>query len=73
MAEWLSEEREVELIDMWQASSVLYEVISKEYSNRNKRMVALMHIAVLPCRPTICPSAFSHVFVAAGVADDAMQ
>ena len=40
--ECLSEEREVELNDMWQASSVLYEVISKEYSNRNKRMVALM-------------------------------
>ena len=42
MAERLSEEREVELIDMWQVSSVLYKVISKEYSSRNKRMVALM-------------------------------
>ena len=32
MAEWLSEEREVELIDMWQARPVLYKVISKEHS-----------------------------------------
>ena len=28
MAEWLSEEREVELIDMWQARTVLYKLIS---------------------------------------------
>ena len=41
MADWLTEEREAELIDMWQARPVLYEVISKGYSNRNKRMVAL--------------------------------
>ena len=36
MAEWLSEEREVELIDMWQARPVLYKVISniiKEWSH----------------------------------------
>ena len=31
MAKCLSEEREVELIDMWQARPVLYEVISKEH------------------------------------------
>ena len=30
---------------MWQARPVLYEVISKGYSNRNKRMVALTEIA----------------------------
>ena len=45
MADWLTEEREVELIDMWQARPVLYEVISQGYSNRNTRMVALMEIA----------------------------
>ena len=45
MADWLTEEREVELIDMWQARPVLYEEISKGYSNRNKRMVALNKIA----------------------------
>ena len=39
MAEWLSEEHEVKLIVMWQAQPELYEVISKEYSNRNKRML----------------------------------
>ena len=42
MAEWLSEEREVELIDMWQARPVLYEVISKEHSYRNKRILVVL-------------------------------
>ena len=32
LAEWLSEEREVKLIVMWQAQSELYEVINNEYS-----------------------------------------
>ena len=41
----MTEEREVELIDMWQARPVLYEVISKGYSNRNMMMVALTGIA----------------------------
>ena len=41
MAEWLSEEREVKLIVMWQAQPVLYEVISKEYANRIKRMLVV--------------------------------
>ena len=45
MADWLTEEREAELIDMWQARPVLYEVISKGYCNRNMRMVALTEIA----------------------------
>ena len=45
MADWLTEEREAELIDMWQSRPVLYEVISKGYSNRNMRMVALTEIA----------------------------
>ena len=40
-----TEERDAELIDMWQARPVLYEVISKGYSNRNMRMVALTEIA----------------------------
>ena len=31
MAKCLSEEREGELIDMWQARPVLYEAISKEH------------------------------------------
>ena len=45
MADCLTEEREAELIDMWQARPILYEVISKGYSNRNMRMVALTEIA----------------------------
>ena len=45
MADWLTEEREAELIDMRQARPVLYEVISKGYSNRNMGMVALTEIA----------------------------
>ena len=43
--DWLTEEREADLIDMWQARPVLYEVVSKGYSNRNLRMVALTEIA----------------------------
>ena len=49
MAEWLSEEREVKLIDMCQARPALYEVISKEHSNRNKRM-----LVVLACNMWLC-------------------
>ncbi len=68
MAEWLSEEREVKLIVMWQAQSELYKVISKEYSNRITRMLVVLAYMWLWPLPTICPSAFSPVFVAA---DDA--
>ena len=42
MAEWLSQEREVKLIVMWQAQPELYEVINKEYSNRIKRMLVVL-------------------------------
>ena len=68
MAEWLSEEREVKLIVMWQAQPELYEVVSKEYSNRIKIMLAVLAFMWLWPLPTICHSAFSPVFVAA---DDA--
>ena len=72
MAKCLSEEREVELIDMFQARPVLYEVISKEHYNRNKRMVV-----VHACNMWLClydlPFCISPVFVAAGVADAATR
>ena len=47
MAEWLSEEREVKLIVMWQAQPELCEVISKEYSNRIKRMLVVLAYVAL--------------------------
>ena len=68
MAEWLSEEREVMLIVMWQAQPELYEVISKEYSTIIKIMLVVLAYMWLWPLSTICPSAFSPVFVAA---DDA--
>ena len=85
MADGLTEERETELIDMWQARPVLYEVVSKGYSNRNMRMVALTeiaeeshkppvcHVRVCVALPTTCRSAFLAPFVAAVVVDDATQ
>ena len=60
MAEWVREEREVKLIVMWQAQPELYEVIS-----RIRRMLVVLAYMWLWPLPTICPSAFSPVFVAA--------
>ena len=51
---WLTEERDAELIDMWHAWPVLYEVISKGYSNRNMRMVALTEIADTSRKSVFC-------------------
>ena len=62
MTEWLSEEREVKLIVMWQAQPELYEVICKEYSNRIKRMLVVLAYI---CGFGLCPrSALSPVLVA---------
>ena len=40
MADWISEEKESELIEMWQTRRVLYDVTAKGYSNRIQRMTA---------------------------------
>ena len=70
MAEWLSEEREVELIDMWQARPLLYKVISKEHS--------IIEIKECwSCSRIICGFAYDLPFCifpfAAGVADAATR
>ena len=45
MADWISEEKESELIEMWQARRVLYDVTAKGYSNRIQRLTVLSEIA----------------------------
>ena len=44
MADWISEEKESELIEMWQ-TRVLYDVMAKGYSNRIQRLTALSEMA----------------------------
>ena len=45
MADWISEEKESELIEMWQTRRVLYDVTAKGYSNRIQRLTALSEMA----------------------------
>ena len=45
MADCITEEKERELIEMWQARRVLYAVTAKGYSNRIQRLTALSEMA----------------------------
>ena len=45
MADWISEEKESELIKRWQTRRVLYDVTTKGYSNRIQRLTALSEMA----------------------------
>ena len=45
MADWISEEKESELIEMWQTRRALYDVTAKGYSNRIQRLTALSEMA----------------------------
>ena len=43
--DWLNDENENALIDMWQAKPVLYDITCKGYSNRNQHAAAIADIA----------------------------
>ena len=45
MADCITGEKESELIEMWQARRVLYDVSAKGYSNRIQRLTALGEMA----------------------------
>ena len=44
MADWITEEKESELIEMWQARRVLYDVTAKGYSNRIQRLSEMAEV-----------------------------
>ena len=51
MAEWLTEDREWELTEMWQIRQILFEVLSNGYSNLNLVLSLLTILTNVWLRP----------------------